>query len=96
VWVFAEGEDVQGVFASTLGGNPVVSTARLATSPDEMSTAVASDQNAIGVLSRYWKAGNVTEVFTAASAPVLAITLTEPREAVSQLIACLQQQKPAP
>ncbi len=92
VWVFAGGEDVQGVFEKTLAGSPVVSTARVATSPDEMSNAIASDQNAVGILSRRWKTGNVTEVFAISPAPVLAITPVEPVGAVGALIACLQQQ----
>ena len=91
VWVFAPGEDVQQVFAQTLGGIPVVSTARLATSPDEMSQAVANDENAIGILSRHWKMGNVAEVYVAASAPVLALTPVEPQGAVKDLLACLQK-----
>jgi len=91
VWVFAQGEDVQEVFAKTLAGQPIVSTARLATSPDEMSQAIANDENAIGILSRHWKMGNVSDVYVAASAPVLAVTPSEPQGIIKDLLACLQK-----
>ena len=90
VWVFAAGEDAQQVFARTLAGKPVVSSARLATSPEEMSRAIANDPHAIGILSRRWKTGNVSDVYVAASAPVLAITPSEPQGVIKDLLACLQ------
>jgi ABC-type phosphate transport system substrate-binding protein len=90
VWVFAQGEDVQEVFAKTLPGSALVSSARLATSPEAMAQAVASDENAIGILSRHWKKGNVAEVYVAASAPVLAITSSAPQGALKDVLACLQ------
>ena len=90
VWVFAAGEDAQQVFAKTLAGKPVVSSARLATSPEEMSRAIANDPHAIGILSRRWKTGNISDVYVAASAPVLAITPSEPQGVIKDLLACLQ------
>jgi ABC-type phosphate transport system substrate-binding protein len=90
VWVFAAGEDAQQVFAKTLAGKPVVSSARLATSPEEMSRAIANDPHAIGILSRRWKTGNVSDVYVAASASVLAITPSEPQGVIKDLLACLQ------
>jgi hypothetical protein len=90
VWVFAQGQDVQEVFAKTLGGSPVVSSARLAVSPEAMSQAVANDENAIGILPRHWKMGNVADVYVAATVPVLAITPSEPQGALINLLACLQ------
>jgi hypothetical protein len=90
VWVFAQGEDVQEVFAKTLAGSSLVSNARLATSPDAMAQAIANDENAIGILSRHWKKGNVAEVYVVASAPVLAITSSVPQGILKDLLACLQ------
>jgi DNA-binding transcriptional LysR family regulator len=90
VWVFAPEDDTQQVFAKTLAGKPIVSSARLATSPAEMSQAIANDPNAVGILSRHWKTGNVSDVYVAASAPVLAITRSEPQGVVKDLLACLQ------
>jgi hypothetical protein len=90
VWVFAQGSDMQEVFAKTLAGRAVVSTARLATSPDEMSRAIASDENAVGILSRHWKTASVADVYVAASTPILAITPSEPQGAVKNLLVCLQ------
>lgn len=92
VWVFSSGEDVQQIFEQTaLGGSPVTSTARLAAGPDEMAQAIASDVNAIGLLTRHWKTGNISAVYTVASVPVLALTPAEPQGAVQELLACLQK-----
>ena len=90
VWVFPEGEDAQQVFATTLAGKPVISNARLAASPEEMSRAIANDPNAIGILSRRWKTENLKDVYVAASAPILAITPAEPQGMLKNLLACLQ------
>ena len=90
VWVFAQGEDVEQAFIKTLAGSPIVSSARLATSPQEMSKAIAEDANAVGVLTRHWKTAEVSDVFTVVSAPVLALTAGEPVGAVKSVLACLQ------
>jgi len=90
-WVFPAGEDVEQLFeAAVLGGAPVSSQARLANTPDEMSAALASDPNAIGLLPGHWKTGNLTTLLTAASVPVLALTPAQPKAGVNALIACLQ------
>lgn len=92
VWVFSSGEDVEQIFEQTaLGGSPVTSTARLAMGMEEMSQAIADDVNAIGILPRRWKTGDTADVFTAASAPVLAVTPSDPRENIQHIIACLQK-----
>jgi len=91
-WVFSSGEDVQQIFEQTvLTGSQVSSTARLAVGPDKMAQAVANDVNAIGILTRHWKAGNVSDVFTVATVPVLALTQDKPQGAVQELLACLQK-----
>lgn len=90
VWVFAEDDDAQQVFEKTLAGKPIISSARLASSPKEMSDAIANDPLAVGILSRRWKTDNVSDVYVAASAPILAITPSEPQGAVKDLLACLQ------
>lgn len=92
VWVFPTGEDIQQIFEqNVLGGLAVVSTARLAATPDEMSRAVADDVNAVGILPRHWKAGNVSDVFVAASVPVLALLPPEAPEVLEEIAACLQE-----
>jgi hypothetical protein len=92
VWVFAAGEDIQQVFNSTiLDSSPVTSTARLATSPDEMMQAVAKDVNAAGILTRHWKTETVKEVLSFASVPVLAITPGEPQGTVLGILDCMQK-----
>jgi len=90
VWVYPSSEDVEQAFEeAVLHGTPVSSFARLANNPDEMSRAVADNQNAVGVLPRHWKMGNVTTVFVAASVPVLALTPAGPSGAVRRILTCL-------
>ena len=92
VWVYSPGEDVQQIFEQILlGGSPVTSTARLATGPDEMIQAVASDVNAVGILTRHWKMDNVTGIYSVATVPVLALTASEPQGIVQEMLACLQK-----
>jgi hypothetical protein len=92
VWVYASGDDVQEIFDQVVMDGKVVSpSARLALSPQQMSDVLVNDSNAVGVLPRHWKAGDVREVFKVATVPVLAITLSEPEGAIKELIACLQR-----
>jgi hypothetical protein len=93
VWVFNTGEDMQQIFnKSVLGTRPVTSQAWLANNPEEMSQAIEKDTDAIGILTRRLKTANTMEVFSVArSLPVLAITQSEPRGTLAQIIACLQK-----
>jgi hypothetical protein len=92
VWVYSSGEDVQQIFEqAAVGDSPVTSTARLASSPDEMAQAIGSDMNAVGILTRSLLGGNVYAATTVATVPVLALTQAEPLVAVQELLACLQK-----
>jgi hypothetical protein len=92
VWVFGSGQDIQQTFeANGMGGSPVTSLARLATSPDEMAQSVAQDVNAIGILTRQWKADGLSRLFTVATVPVLVSTAAEPQGEVLQILNCLQK-----
>jgi phosphate transport system substrate-binding protein len=92
VWVFAAGEDVQQAFVSAaLDGGPVAPAARLAMTPDEMSQAVADDVNAVGILTRRWKAGNVADAYTAASVPALILVPSDAADDAAAFIACAQK-----
>jgi len=92
VWIYTSGEEIQQIFeAAVMQGLALTSLARLATSPDEMYQAIANDANAVGILPRRWKVGNVSDVYMAASVPVLAITPSEPQGALANLLACLQE-----
>lgn len=92
IWAYPQGEDVQQVFEqAVLAGSPISSAARLANSPEEMAQAVAKDMNAVGILTRHWKTGDVAQVFVATSAPVLVITPTSPKGTRAALLACLQK-----
>jgi ABC-type phosphate transport system, periplasmic component len=95
VWTFPPGEDIQQVFdKEALGGSPLTSSARLATSPDEMEKAIANDVNAVGVQPRRWKGSNVLDTFTTSTIPVLVLTKADPQMNVQNVIACLQNKVP--
>jgi len=92
VWVYASGEDIQQVFDQfVMEGRSVTSSAILAVNPQQMSDTLVNESNAVGILPRHWKAGDVREVFSVATVPVLAITQDEPQGVVNQLIGCLQK-----
>lgn len=91
VWVYSSGTDMQILFDQlVMKGRSVTSFARLAADPQEMSDVLNSESNAVGILPRHWIMGNVREVYSAGTVPVLAIVKQEPRGVVSELIACLQ------
>lgn len=90
IWVYASGEDVQEVFDQVvMAGRSVTPSARLAVHPQQMSDTLVSESSAVGVLPRHWMVGDVRDVFSVATVPVLAITSSEPRGAIQELIACL-------
>jgi len=92
VWTYSSDEDIQQIFDDTvLAGQPVTSLARLAVSAQTMSDSIGANPGSVGVLTRRWKAGNTREALVVASAPVLAITKSEPQGAIKDLIACLQK-----
>jgi hypothetical protein len=91
VWVYAAGEDLQGVFDQlTMKGRGVTSFARVASNPQEMSEVLNSESNAVGILPKGWVTGNIRTVFSAGVVPVLAITKAEPQGALKTLVGCLQ------
>jgi hypothetical protein len=92
VWVYASGEDVQQVFDQVvMAGRSVTASARLAINPQQMSDTLVNESNAIGILPRHWKAGDVREVFSVGTVSVLALTKSEPQGLIQELIACLQK-----
>jgi hypothetical protein len=91
IWVYPSGVDMQGVFDQlVMQGRSVSSSARIAVSVQNMSDVLTSDPAAIGILPRQSVTGDMREVFSAGSVPVLAITKEEPQGAVGELISCLQ------
>lgn len=92
VWVYASDADVQIVFDQlVMKGRSVTTFAGLATSPQQMSNLINAEKDAVGILPKHWMAGNVREVSSAGTVPVLAITKEEPQGVVKELIACLQK-----
>jgi hypothetical protein len=90
--VYDSGEDVQEVFdQSVMQASSVSPSARLAVNPQQMSDTLVNEANTLGILPRHWKAGDVREVFSVGTVPVLAITNAEPVGVLEELIACLQK-----
>jgi hypothetical protein len=91
MWVYASDEDVQEVFDQfVMKGRIITASARLAANPQNMSDRLVNESNAVGILPRHWKAGDVREVFSVATVPVLAMTQSEPQGLIKNLIACMQ------
>ncbi|MEI6288983.1 MAG: hypothetical protein WCP19_00995 [Chloroflexota bacterium] len=91
VWAYSDGQDIQQVFNSkVLQGQLVLSTARLAVSPQQMGEVLNQNKNAIGLMTRHWKAGNLRELYSVKDIPVLALTKIEPAAPIKEIISCLQ------
>jgi hypothetical protein len=92
VWAYASDADVQLVFDQlVMKGRSVTSSARLATSPQQISDILNAEKDVVGILPKHWVAGTVRDVFSAGTMPVLAITKEEPQGVVRTLISCLQK-----
>jgi hypothetical protein len=92
VWVYASGEDVQTVFDQlVMEGRSVTPSANVAVNPQQMSDTLVNESNTVGILPKHWKTGDSRIVFSAGTAPVLALTKSEPQGMVKELIACLQK-----
>jgi hypothetical protein len=92
VWVFAAGEDVQFSFDQlVMNGRSVSPSARVAADPQEMSDILNAEKNAVGILPWHWKAGDMREVYSAGTVPVLAIQTGEETETIHALLTCLSK-----
>ena len=92
VWVYASDEDVFGAFDQfVMKGRSVSSSAMVAVTSQQMSDVLNSESNAVGILPRHWKAGDVREVYSVVKIPVLVLAQNEPQGVVNQLIGCLQK-----
>jgi ABC-type phosphate transport system substrate-binding protein len=92
VWVYSPDEDIQQIMdEKVLQGSMVAPTARLAADPEEMVQAIANDANAVGVLTRSLKNGDVENVYNVLTVPVLAVSKFGKTDAVQNLLACLQK-----
>lgn len=91
VWVYPSALDVAGVFEQVvMQGRGVASSARVAVDPAQMSDVLNAESNALGILPRRWKAGNVREVLSLGRFPVLAVTAGETSNTSRLLLDCLQ------
>jgi hypothetical protein len=92
LWVFPSGEDVESILTvALLDGSPVSSSARLATSPQEMLQEVAGDPDAVGVLTHSWISNLVRVVDTVATVPVIVTLPGKPQGALETILLCLQR-----
>lgn len=91
VWVYPSELDVARVFEQVvMQGRGVTSSAKVALDPAQMSDVLNSESNALGILPKRWKAGNVRDVFSLGEVPVLAVLYHESM-AAQRLISCLQK-----
>ena len=74
-----------------LAERSVVSAARLAVNPQQMSDTLVNEPNTVGILPKHWKVGDSRIVFSVGTVPVLALAKAEPQGVVKELIACLQK-----
>jgi ABC-type phosphate transport system substrate-binding protein len=92
VWVFAASEDIQSIFDQVvMNGSPVTSTARLASTPGEMTEAISKDVDAIGIINRRLMPVGTIDIFKVTKMPVLAFTGSNPSAELNSLISCLQK-----
>lgn len=91
VWVYPSALDVAGVFEQVvMQGRGVASSAKVVLDPSQMSDVLNAESNALGILPKRWKAGNVREVLSLGSFPVLAVTAGDVSNTARSLLACLQ------
>ena len=91
VWVYSSGMDVQRLFDQfVMEERSVTSFARIAVNPQEMSDILNSESNTIGILPKRWMAGDVREVYSIGTFPILAVTKEEPEGAAKLVLGCLQ------
>jgi len=92
VWVYASDAEGQRLFDQfVMKGRSVTSSAKVAVNPQQMSDTLVNQSNAVGILPRHWKVGDVREVYSVGMVPVLAFTQAEPQGVVKNLLACLQK-----
>ena len=92
LWVYASDADVQNAFDQfVMEGLSISSSALVAVSPQQMSDMLNAESNTVGILPRNAMVDGLREVLSVATAPVLALTKSEPQGAVNQLIGCLQE-----
>ena len=91
VWVYASDADVQRVFDQlVMKGRSVISSAKIAVNPQQMSDTLVNEPNTVGILPKHWKVGDSRFVYTIPNIPVLALTKAEPQGVLKELISCLQ------
>jgi hypothetical protein len=92
VWVLLPGDDIWQVFEQAiLKGHPITSLALLAADQVEMEHAVASDINAVGVLTNSWITENTSVVYSIPDIPVLALVSSDRLSIFADIISCLQR-----
>jgi hypothetical protein len=92
VWIYARDDDIQRLFArEVMGGRPVTTQARLATSLDHMRDALADSPESVGILPARGDRQGLRVVYTLPDVPVLALPQEEPQGVILSLLACTQE-----
>jgi hypothetical protein len=93
VWIYPEGDVIQRQFTQFLDGDrPITPLAFLASSPNIIKEAIASDPGAIGFLPNAWIDADLMKIQLdmELSIPLLALSRADPDITVQAFIACLQ------
>lgn len=91
LWVGPQSDEARQIFTSeVLLGAPVVGSAHLASTQEQMLAEVAADSTALGVLPAAWANETVRVIRLGVGVPVLISAKSEPSGAARELIACLQ------
>lgn len=91
LWVYPSDSEMQKVLNQfVMQGRSVSSFANVAVSPKQIVEKIESESNAIGFIPKSLLNENLREIYSIGIFPILALTETEPQEAVKSLIGCLQ------
>lgn len=94
IWVYSSDADIQVLFDQlVMKGRSVSSFAKVAFSPEKMSKEISADPNSVGILPRKFleAGGNLREVYSAGSVPVLAMTKVEVAGMTKDVLSCLSK-----
>jgi hypothetical protein len=90
LWVGPASDEARQAFEpSILLGSPVAGDANIATDPQQILDAVATNPGAAGLLPAAW-AGDAAQINLGIELPLLAIAAEEPSGAVHAVLSCLQ------
>lgn len=91
-WGYAPHTDMQVLFDQlVMKERGAAAFAGMVVSPQQLVDLMNAHPNRVGLLPSHWVSGNIREIYSVGTVPVLALTDGEPQGAVGELIACLQK-----